>query len=208
MAVWSTARGGNMARCTSHEASTSTTGRLRRSVGCFIRSTALGAAAAAVAMGFAMAQSVIATYGYSRATLPGIPGQLETEDQKRGTQGSAVFPLKYYLYVEVKRGSPVSADGAWVRGRYYNCRLTKVSTPVLVESDPGVPTEKKETLVPKTSNDVYSVVLGEAKSRTASNGQERELIASNEALIALVVNKSEAYAAIRSIKTLRPAAAP
>jgi hypothetical protein len=163
--------------------------------------------AAAVVMSFAMAQSLIATYGYSRATIPGIPGRLTTEDQRR-TQESAVFPLKYYLYVEVKRGSVVSAQWAWVGGKYYNCALTKVSTPVLVESDPGVPTEKKETLVPKTSNDVYSVVVGDVKTRTASNSQERELTASNEALIALIVNKSEAYAAIASIKRLRPAAAP
>ena len=78
---------------------------------------------------------------------------------------------------------------------------------VLVESDPGVPTEEKETLVSKTSKDVYSVVLGKVKVRTASNGQERELMANNEAVIALVINRSGAYAAIQSIKALRPAAA-
>ena len=78
---------------------------------------------------------------------------------------------------------------------------------MLVESDPGVPTEEKETLVSKTSKDVYSVVLGKVKVRTASNGQERELMANNEAVIALVINRSGAYAAIQSIKALRPAAA-
>jgi hypothetical protein len=164
------------------------------------RSTVFGAVFAA-AMSFAMAQSPIATYGYSRATLPGIPG-----DQK-GTQGKDFFPLKYYLYLEVKAGSRISAEWAWVRGSYYDCKLRRVSTPVLVESDPGVPTEEKETLVSKTSNDVYSVVLGKVKVRTASNGQERELMANNEAVIALVINRSGAYAAIQSIKALRPAAA-
>jgi hypothetical protein len=54
---------------------------------------------------------------------------------------------------------------------------------------------------------VYSVVLGKVKVRTASNGQERELMANNEAVIALVINRSGAYAAIQSIKALRPAAA-
>ena len=152
-------------------------------------------------MSSAMAQSPVTAYGYSRATLPGIPG-----DQK-DTQEKDMFPPRYYLYVEVKPGSRISAEWAWVRGSYYDCKLTRVSTPVLVESDPGVPTEKKETLVSKSSNDVYSVVLGDVKVRPAPNGQERELIANNEAVIALVINKSGAYAAIQSIKALRPAAA-
>ena len=144
-----------------------------------------------------MAQSPVATYGYSRATLPGIPGE----------QAKSVFPDGYYLYVEVKRGSRVSAEWAWVRGKYYDCTLRKISTPVLVESDPGVPTEKKMTLVSKTSNDVYSVVLGNVRERTASSAQESELIARNQAVIALVVDKSGAFAAIQSIKALRPGAA-
>jgi len=148
-----------------------------------------------------MAQSPVTMYGYSRATLPGIPS-----DQK-GVQGKGMFPLKYYLYVEVKPRTRVSAEWAWIRGDYYNCSLKKVSTPVLVESDPAIPTDKKETLVPKTSNDVYSVILGDVKARTPSNGEERELIANHEAALGLVIDKSSAYAAIQSIKTLRPAAA-
>jgi hypothetical protein len=140
-------------------------------------------------------------YGYSRATLSGIPG-----DQK-GVQGKDVFPVKYYLYVEVKPGTRVSAEWAWVRGNYYDCSLKKVSTPVLVESDPGVPTDDKETLVPKTLNDVYSVALGDVKARTPSNGEERELISNHGAALGLVIDKSNAYAAIQSIKPLRPAAA-
>ena len=189
-----------MLSCTSYDTSTNMTGTWRWSARLHIRSAVFGAVAAAV-MSSAMAQAPATAYGYSRATLPGIPG-----DQK-GTQGKDMFPPKYYLYVEVKPGSRVSAEWAWVRGSYYDCKLTRVSTPVQVESDPGVPTEKKETLVSKTSNDVYRCVLGDAKVRTASNGEESELIANNEVVIALVINKSRAYAAIQSIKALRPAAA-
>jgi hypothetical protein len=186
--------------CTPYDTSTNMTGARWWSAKLPIRFAVFGAVFAAV-MSSAMAQSPVATYGYSRATLPGIPG-----DQK-GTQGKDMFPPRYYLYLEVKPGSRISAEWAWVRGSYYNCTLTRVSTPVLVESDPGVPTEKKDTLVSKTSNDVYSVVLGDVKVRTASDGQERELIANNEAVIALVINKSSAYASFQSIKVLRPAAA-
>jgi hypothetical protein len=177
------------------KAPTKTTPVRWRPIGFAARSTVLGVAAATL-ITVAMAQSAMTTYGYSRTTLPGIPG----------AQATAVFPPKYYLYIEVKPGSTVSAQWAWVRGAYYDCTLKKVSTPVLVESDPGVPTDKKETLVPKTANDVYSVVLGEATKRAAANG-EKELTARNEVVIALLVNKSATYAAIPTIKALRPAAA-
>jgi hypothetical protein len=169
---------------------------MRRRTGFGVGCSVFGVVAAVV-MSSAMAQSSVEMYGFSRATLPGIPGP----------QAQSVFPPTYYLYVEVKRGSRVSAEWVWVRGHYYDCSLKKVSTPVLVESDPGVPTEKKEILVPKTSGDVYSVVLGNAKVRTVSRDKEKELIADNEAVIALLVNQSAVYAAVQTIKALRPAAA-
>lgn len=178
------------------ETSTKMASTRRWSAGFDIRSALFGVVVAA-AMSSAMAQSSVTMYGYSRATVPGIPG----------VQGKDVFPLKYYLYVEVKPGSRVSAEWAWVGGKYYDCTLKKVSTPVLVESDPGVPTEKKETLVPKTSNDVYGVILGNVKTRTVSNSREKEITANHEAVIGLSVDNSSAYAATQSIKALRPAAA-
>jgi hypothetical protein len=161
----------------------------------YLRFTVLGAIVAAVAS-YAMAQSLVATHAYTRATLPGIPGE----------HAKSVLPPTYYIYVEVKRGSQVSAEWAWVRGKYFDCVLRKVITPVTVESDPVVRTEMKETLVPKTANDVYRVVLGDAKERMSSD-RESGLIANNEAVIGLVVNSSRAYAAVKSIKPLRPAAA-
>jgi hypothetical protein len=144
-----------------------------------------------------LAQPSVTTFGYSRATLPGIPGVAKD-----------IFPPTYYLYVEVAPGTRVSAEWAWVQGKYYDCRLMKVNAPVQVERDPGVPTETKETLVPQTSNDVYSVSLVNVRTRTPSTGQERELTRNNDAVVALMINGSRVYAAVRSIKALRPAAAP
>ncbi len=187
-----------------NETATGRTGAWRRLVRSGARSIVLGVLAATV-IGSASAQSPIAMYAYSRETLPGIPGGPGAQGQ--GVAPGQVFPTKYYLFVQVKRGSQVSARWVWVRGSYYDCTLTKVRTPVTVESDPGIPTGRTETLVPKTENDVYRVDLGNTMVRSASNDQEKELVASNQAVIALAVNKSMAYAAILSIKALRPAAA-
>lgn len=161
----------------------------------------IAALAAATVMSSAMADSTVTLYAFSRATMPGIPGG------PGGAARSSTFPPQYYLYIEVKPGSRVAAQWAFVHGQYYNCTLKKVSTPVLVESDPGVPTDKKETLVPKTANDVYGVVLGDVKAQAPSNDQEKELTANHEAVISLLVDKANAYVSAQSIKALRPAAA-
>jgi hypothetical protein len=87
----------------------------RWSAGFDMRSALFGVVVAA-AMSSAMAQPPVTLYGYSRPTVPGIPG----------VQGKDVFPLKYYLYVELKPGSRVSAEWAWIGGKYYDCTLKKV----------------------------------------------------------------------------------
>jgi hypothetical protein len=187
-----------MSSCNSGQISTKVIGKRRWLAGFALRPTLFGAIAL---MSSALAQSPVTMYAYSRATLPGIPGN------QKVTQENDVFPPKYYLYIEVEPRSRVSAEWAWVLGNYYDCTLKKMSTPVLVESDTAVPTEKKETLVRKTLNDVYRVILGHVITQTASNDRERKLIANHQAAIKLVVNNSSTYVAVQSIKALRPAAA-
>jgi hypothetical protein len=190
-----------MLNCSSNATSTERLGTRRRIAPLTIGYAVIAALAAATVMSSAMAESTVTLYAFSRATVPGIPGG------PGGGPGSGTFPPKYYLYIEVKPGSRVAVQWAFVRGQYYDCALKKVSTPVLVESDPGVPTDKKETLVPKTASDVYGVVLGDVKARAPSNDQEKELTANHEAVISLLVDKANAYVSTQSIKALRPAAA-
>jgi len=168
------------------------------------RSALLGLAAV-VFVGSSMAQTPITTYGYFRATLPGIPG-MPTRDQKPGL-GREVFAPEYHIYVAVRPGSKVVAKWASVRGKTYDCALSKVSTPVIVNSDVAVKTDKMETLVPKTSEDVYKVVFGALKPQTEFSKEEQKLAASNEAVIALVLDNAPVYATVRSIIALPPAAA-
>lgn len=189
-----------MLNCSSNAALTDRLGTQRRIAPLTIGYAVIAALTATV-LSSAMADSAVTLYAFSRATMPGIPGG------PGGAPASSTFRPQYYLYIEVKPGSRVAAQWVFVHGQYYDCTLKKVSTPVLVESDPGVPTDKKVTLVPKTASDVYSVVLGDVKAQAPSNDQEKELAAGHEAVISLLVDKVNAYVSIQSIKALRPAAA-
>lgn len=131
---------------------------------------------------------------------------MTTGGQKLGP-GAEVFAPQYYIYLAVKPGSQLVAKWAWVLGKTYDCALKRVGAPVIVDSDVAVKTGKKETLVPKTPDNVYQVALGALKPQTEFSKGEQELTTGNEAVIALALNGAPAYAAIRSIKALPPAAA-
>ncbi len=155
----------------------------------------------------AMAQSpVVKTYAYSRDTLPGIREEIVNESDA-GAQRKTPFPRIYFLYVEVAKGSNISVNGVWLQGKYYTATLKKVSTPVVIESDPVVVTKQKDTLVKKTANDVYTVLLEGENSRDSYNPTEKELIINNEGVIFLTINKLTCYGAIKTVKALKPAAA-
>ena len=165
------------------------------------RSALLGLAAAVFA-GSSMAQTPITAYGYFRATLPGIPGS--AGDQKPGL-GREVFAPEYHIFVAVKPGSQVVAE--WARAE------EKPTTAPSARSVPGDRQQRRSgedgqegTLVPKTSEDVYKVVFG-ALSHSGVQQGGANLAASNEAVVALVLDNAPAYATVRSIIALRPAAA-
>src|SRR5262249_10819417 len=154
----------------------------------------------------AMAQSpVVTTHAYSRATLPGIREEIPNES-KAAAQRKTPLPLTYFLYVEVAKGNNISVNGVWLQGKYYTDTIKKVSTPVVISSDPVVVTEQKDTLVKKTANDVYAVLLGDENTRDSYNPAEQELITNNEGVIFLTINKRPYYATIKNIKVLKPAA--
>ena len=166
---------------------------------------ALAGSAVTVALlsmiGWAMADSPsVKTYAYGRATLPGIP-----DDNVKST---SPFPLTYLLYVEAPKGSAVSVEGVWLRGTYYAATLKKVASPVVVSQDPVVVTDRKDTLVGKTANDVYAVVLGEPKPEGISRPDAKQLVADNEAVVFLTVDHAPRHGAVKAVKMLKPLAAP
>lgn len=142
----------------------------------------------------------VTAFGYARELLPGIPASPGSSAR------TPALPTEYYLFIEVPAGSHVSANWTSVRGQYYAASLEKVATPVLLEADAAVPTGQKETLVPKTGNDVYRVVLGGQLTKAPDDERGRALTTRNEAVTSMTIGQSVTYALTRSLKGLRPKA--
>jgi hypothetical protein len=147
--------------------------------------------------------SVIA-FGYARETFPGIPPTHAAANLSAGRTG---LPTEYFIYVEVAAGSHVSVNWTSVRGRYYHATIEKISTPVLIDLDAAVPTGKQETLVPKSKNDVYSVVLGNEMVRAPlDDARTQTLVHQNDAVVYVTIDDSAAFALTKSLKALPPKA--
>jgi hypothetical protein len=137
---------------------------------------------------------------YSRVTTPGIP---------TGLGGPAInsLPVRYYIYVTVKKGTPVSVSSVCLKGQSYAASLKKVTSPVVVPHDPNVPTEAKDMLVPKTQDEVYQVNLQE-QTGPACDDPAQLLARENEVVVALKSRGTPLYAPAKTIVALAAAAAP
>ena len=149
-----------------------------------------------------MAQApAIEVMAYSRSTTPGIP-----PEKSDAPSANNPFPVKYFIYVVVKKGTPVLDAAICLKGRSYSARLERVSSPVEVSHDPNVPTDRKDTLVAKTQDDVYRLDLQE-QGGAACEKRPADLAQSHEVVVSLKSGKSVVYGAAKTIIALTPAAA-
>jgi len=137
---------------------------------------------------------------YSRNTIPGIP---------TGPGGPAInsLPVRYYIYVTVKKGTPVSVSSVCLKGQSYAASLKKVTSPVVVPHDPNVPTEAKDMLVPKSQDEVYQVNVQE-QTGPACKDRAQRLARDNEVVVTLKFSGRTLYAPAKTIVALAAAAAP
>jgi hypothetical protein len=144
---------------------------------------------------------VVEVVAYSRATTPGIP-----PGNTDASSANNPFPVKYFIYVIVTKGAPVSIAGVCLKGQSYSVKLERVPSPVVVPHDVNVPTDVKDTLVRKTQDDVYQVSLQEQGGAACEN-RLADLAQNHEVVVGLNSGKSVVYGGAKTIIALSPAAA-
>ncbi len=146
--------------------------------------------------GCLVAQSPVKeTLAYSRNTIPGTPG------------GQNPFPASYFIYVIVKKDTPVLVTGVCLQGNWYDATLKKVEPPVAIDHDPGVPTGEKDILVKSTADTVYQVEIQAHKGPGDSNCAENKLAQQYPVVVYLKSGRNTWYGLVRTISPLHPAAA-
>jgi hypothetical protein len=140
----------------------------------------------------------IKIYVSSRVTIPGIRPDPDNDNN--------IFPKTYFIYAEVKKGTKLSAEGCWIDGKYYSASgVNKVSSPVII-SEQSIIANQKDTLVKKTSNDVYQVIPGNEINRVPDDETEKKLVTENQFVLIIKVNGKIQLVSSAKIKELSPAA--
>lgn len=174
---------------------------------------AVVATCAAVVAALALATSVMAqspvkeTLAYSRETIPGIPPGGPGAPSGPGGAAPNPFPTTYFIYVVIERGTSVVATHACVLGKWYAAALKRVESPVMIERDPGLSTGEKETLVKRTSDDVYRVELQKPSAGACQHQSEEKKTHLREVMVYLQSGESKWLGRAEKIVSLRPARA-
>jgi hypothetical protein len=149
-----------------------------------------------------MAQSPVkGTFAYSRATTAGIPSD-------SGAQAAhSPFPTAYYIYVVIQKGAAISVAGVCIERQLYHARLRSVDAPVVVDRNVSVPTGQKDTLVKRTSGDVYQVEVGDVRGRCDADRAAGHLAQRHEVVVCLQSAGVRWYGLATRIVPLTPAAA-
>src|SRR5205823_14489323 len=126
-----------------------------------------------------------------RSTHPGIPPK-----NSDLLSANNPFPVKYFIYVIVKKDTPVSLADVCLKGQSYSAKLERVPSPVVVPHDVNVPTDRKDTLVRKTPDDVYQVSL-EGQKGGACENRFTQLARNHEVVVSLRSGKSFVLAAVK-----------
>ncbi len=142
------------------------------------------------------------TIAYSRDTTAGIP----SGDRLSGATRPPIATSYFIYLVGGSQSTPPSVKSVWLKGKYYAVTVRKVSSPVLVEREPAVPTREKLVLVPATSSHVYELQIGDEKPCNADNDEERRLTGDNELVVVLRVGRSTRYCPVKTLTRLPPAA--
>ena len=141
------------------------------------------------------------TLAYSRETIPGTPISRDAASVRNP------FPTSYYLYLVIKKGTPISASGVRLQGKWHAASLKRVDSPVVLEHDPNVPTGKKDTLVGETSDDVYQVDISPPETADCKD-HAAERFANYDVVVCLKSGRASWYGLAMRIVSLSPAAAP
>jgi hypothetical protein len=140
----------------------------------------------------------VKVHAYSRVTIPGIRPESDKDNN--------IFPVNYFIYLEVKKGTTVVAEGYWINGKYYATPGTeKVKSPVIV-TEQTVIKQQHDTLVKKTGNEVYMIGAAEEKSRTTNSDKEKKAIQENQLVLLVKINGKQQVISVKNIKELTPAA--
>lgn len=135
---------------------------------------------------------------YSRITIPGIRPVQELDTMP--------MPVTYYIYVEIRKAAKITVQGYWLNGKFHATGApAKENSPVLMTYNSAIRV-KADTLVKKTTGDVYRIPEGTLSARDITNPAEKKAVTENQFVLLVTINGRNYILRQKEIKELEPEA--
>ena len=146
------------------------------------------------------------THAYSRSVLGGAAPIDPVEVGGKVIKSQAANNKEFFVYLQTCDVNTVSITSVWINGLRYSGRAEKTKSPVVLTNTSLSTKGISETLVDKTNQSVWEVVLtsNDSQSRPATSVQKK--IDSNALVIRGILNGKAFTASSKQIKELQPVA--
>jgi len=147
-------------------------------------------------------QPAVKIFAFEQENLPGtIPSGLK--DENGNPQKKAAAKKNYFIYLSFKRTYKVAPLQIFIKGKAFPIQANDVqTTPVEYVSNTIPRSPEKMILVPKTTNKVLEIKLGEASMQDKKNSYIQKLSNKNDIVIAYLWNKKKYFTTLKKLKKL------
>ncbi len=144
---------------------------------------------------------IVKLYAFSRITSSGIP-DFNTGNK---TTDPDFLQIHYFIYAEIKKGSKILMDKAFIDGKYYNVTIKKIKTPVIKDRSEGViNSNKKYILVKKSNNDVYEIKRDDQIYDISILAEAQKMHKENSLMLIIKYKTAILYPVLKTIIVLQP----
>ena len=144
---------------------------------------------------FSQKGGTVKQYVYARAVSGGA---MAVDENGRPRSKPA---KQYFIYIETFKGSP-TISAIYINGLSYTGKAVKVGSPVIVNDNSAG--AGKETLVAKTSNQVWQVSVERNETAAKPSSALNKTIKSNEFVMKGFLNGKSFLISAKKIKELQP----
>jgi hypothetical protein len=145
-------------------------------------------------------QPAVKIFAFEQENLPGtIPSGVK--DENGNPQKKAAAKKNYFIYLSFKRTYTVAPLQIFIKGKAFSMQTNDIQTTPVEYASNTIPAEKM-ILVPKTTNKVLEIKIGEVSIQNKKNPYVQKLSNKNDIVIAYLWNKKKYFTTLKKLKKL------
>ncbi len=154
-------------------------------------------------------QSVIKKgYAYYRETYPGII-KVQMDDKGNPIEEPPQVRKEYFIYISTVKGKKISISNIYLDGKSFTVITDSIKeTPVVLVTPFTTDKSTRDTLVPRSTYQVYKLTLLQPSGKNNNSSSLKKLMASKKVVIEYTLSNKRYYFGIPELKKLPPLPMP